>query len=512
VQAALRSSTSRSTALFAGVGVDYSNQRRNKLAGKLIQAEWIGDPANSNLGLYLETNENLGNCPKYITIRQLEPFSRVNSKSVTVRPTTTSSSSSSSRLNQDALEILRQASTAYIATIHIDTTATWENDMGFNHRGGPRGFIRYFEDGNGAHLVLPDYSGNRFYQSLGNIESDGKISVYIADFVHGDSLHISGTGVNLYHKEAEILMPRVKLLTLVSIEEAIVIKGSINLRLMSEEVLSPYNPPIYFLVSESGEIIESTPITAALTNIEERSNLIKSFTWKLSRPLRVNPGGYAIFDFSTIFKKKYQHMNNKNPQLVNDDFVRTWTVSRQISPDELQITVKKSGFISSFLHSLVISSSSKDSDYGIQVEVKGGGGLLLNPTLPVPTKMLWVCGGIGITPFMSVYDYIKNDLGSIAYDIILFFSAHHDEIDLLKDIHTKIKVVIFQTSTATPTLAESLPVTAKRLHSRRLQKSDFQEFDYQDRECFLCGPDAFMKSVKDWLSPHTSKIHTESFF
>ena len=39
------------------------------------------------------------------------------------------------------------------------------------------------------------------------------------------------------------------------------------------------------------------------------------------------PGDYAAFDFSGVMGKRYAHMNDRNPQSLNDDYVRTWTIS-----------------------------------------------------------------------------------------------------------------------------------------------------------------------------------------
>jgi len=61
--------------------------------------------------------------------------------------------------------------------------------MGLNHRGGGPGFVRVYEENKQTgderahdevlsesptttYVVLPDHSGNRFYQSLGNVQSD----------------------------------------------------------------------------------------------------------------------------------------------------------------------------------------------------------------------------------------------------------------------------------------------------------------------------------------------------
>ena len=54
--------------LFAGVGVDFSNRRRNKIAGQISAASV---EESGKIRLHLASDQHLGNCPKYITVREL---------------------------------------------------------------------------------------------------------------------------------------------------------------------------------------------------------------------------------------------------------------------------------------------------------------------------------------------------------------------------------------------------------------------------------------------------------
>jgi uncharacterized protein len=88
----------------------------------------------------------------------------------------------SGSLPREALEIIEQCDTAFLAARHLAAASGEKDDMDVNHRGGKpgnsfskvtsnyTGFIRVEEDG--RTIVLPDYSGNLFYSTLGSIESD----------------------------------------------------------------------------------------------------------------------------------------------------------------------------------------------------------------------------------------------------------------------------------------------------------------------------------------------------
>lgn len=65
--------TPRGKTLFAGVGIDFSNRRRNKFAGTI---DSVDIEPSGKIHLNLSSNQHLGNCPKYITVRSLEHYRR----------------------------------------------------------------------------------------------------------------------------------------------------------------------------------------------------------------------------------------------------------------------------------------------------------------------------------------------------------------------------------------------------------------------------------------------------
>jgi ferredoxin-NADP reductase len=445
------------------------------------------------LTLSLRANEHMGNCPKYITVRDLRPTART--------PRTTALGVT---LSSPARDVLQRASTAFIATRHSDSDPR-ESDMGLNHRGGARGFLRYFEDEHGAQLVLPDYSGNRFYQSLGNVETDPVMGIAVPDFETGALLQVTGRARNLFDEDASRIMPGATLVTRITIDEAFLTSGALDLELAGGEELSPYNPRLRRLASESERDGQSLHVKATLASIQKESKQISTFTFVLPAPAELAPGGHGIFDFAGHFDRSYQHMNDHDPQSLNDDYVRTYTVSR-VSPDrrQISITVKKAGFISSYLHALA-------SRHGepVEVDVRGFGGTFTcfdhGSALP---HMIWVAGGVGITPFLAMYRALR-DAGQPMPDVELFYSCRGDEIDLIHEM-TDIGVRVFD-STAP---VERPAVDLRRYMGRRLRAADFDDVPLLDRATvFLCGPDGFMADVRSWLEPRIepARLRSESF-
>ena len=58
-----------------------------------------------------------------------------------------------------------------------------------SHRGGRAGFVRVGEDGL---LTIPDFDGNLFFATLGNILLNGKAGLLFVDYENGDLLQMTG--------------------------------------------------------------------------------------------------------------------------------------------------------------------------------------------------------------------------------------------------------------------------------------------------------------------------------
>jgi len=57
------------------------------------------------------------------------------------------------------------------------------------HRGGPKGFLKVLDD---AHLAFADFAGNRQYISVGNIDDNNKIHLFLMDYPNRRRVKIWG--------------------------------------------------------------------------------------------------------------------------------------------------------------------------------------------------------------------------------------------------------------------------------------------------------------------------------
>lgn len=76
------------------------------------------------------------------------------------------------------------------------------------------GFARVSEDK--TSVIIPDYSGNRFFQTLGNIQIDGTAGLFFVDYNSGDALYITGDAFN-YFDEAKNIFPPFSRITVISV-------------------------------------------------------------------------------------------------------------------------------------------------------------------------------------------------------------------------------------------------------------------------------------------------------
>ncbi|MEV6223787.1 pyridoxamine 5'-phosphate oxidase family protein [Nocardia fluminea] len=123
--------------------------------------------------LELRSEQAFRNCAKYIHQRELlEPAPS--------RPARV--------LHSTALSPRQQDWIATADTFFFASNAA-QHGADVNHRGGPSGFVRVADDHT---LSWPDYRGNGFYMTFGNLELDQSCGLCFLDWEHGHSLHLSG--------------------------------------------------------------------------------------------------------------------------------------------------------------------------------------------------------------------------------------------------------------------------------------------------------------------------------
>jgi predicted pyridoxine 5'-phosphate oxidase superfamily flavin-nucleotide-binding protein len=153
----------RPGAPIALLGIDLATRRRNLANGVIAAA--------TDDALVVSVEQSFGNCPQYIHIRDMH-----------AAPAGAGSVERLDRLDPAARTGIEATDTLFVAT-----TGGAEG-VDISHRGGKPGFVRV----EGDTLTVPDFSGNRYFNTLGNLLLDPRTALLIADFSGGDLLHIQG--------------------------------------------------------------------------------------------------------------------------------------------------------------------------------------------------------------------------------------------------------------------------------------------------------------------------------
>ncbi len=158
------------------LGIEPHTRRRNRLNG-VVQGL-------SDAGFLVQVSQSFGNCPKYIQAR--EPVyvdGLLPSPPVVHR---------AAQLDEAARRLIEAADTLFIATAYAGDRdqAGPAGGVDVSHRGGKPGFVRVEADGT---LTLPDFLGNFFFNTLGNIAVNPRAGLLFIDFANGDLLYLAVT-------------------------------------------------------------------------------------------------------------------------------------------------------------------------------------------------------------------------------------------------------------------------------------------------------------------------------
>ncbi|WUR11355.1 pyridoxamine 5'-phosphate oxidase family protein [[Empedobacter] haloabium] len=148
------------------LGIELHTRRRNRVNGTLRAVAG---------GFELDVAESFGNCPQYITVRDW-----------VATPADPAPARELGGLGARERDLIGAAATLFVAS-YADTAAGRRVDV--SHRGGAPGFVQVAADGT---LTVPDYPGNRFFNTLGNLLLNGRAGLVFVDFARGDLLQLSG--------------------------------------------------------------------------------------------------------------------------------------------------------------------------------------------------------------------------------------------------------------------------------------------------------------------------------
>jgi predicted pyridoxine 5'-phosphate oxidase superfamily flavin-nucleotide-binding protein len=205
------------------LGIEPHTRRRNRMNGRVVQED--------GAGFTVRVQQSFGNCPRYIQARQPLYTPRAG-------PSTTTRNAC---LDARAQALVRQADTFFIATAHPQALREGSTSQGadVSHRGGKPGFVHVQDD---THLLVPDFSGNSYFNTLGNLLLEPRCGLLFIDFGTGDLLQLSGEGQVIAEGEALASFAGARRLLAVQVRHAVFTPGAAALQWgpaeLSREVLT----------------------------------------------------------------------------------------------------------------------------------------------------------------------------------------------------------------------------------------------------------------------------------
>lgn len=226
-------------------------------------------------------------------------------------------------------------------------------------------------------------------------------------------------------------------------------------------------------------------------------------------------GQYVVLDFAGELDAGYSHMRDDDPESLNDDFIRTFTVVS--APEEgrgereFEITIRRVGRVTEHLFRCGRGRNGRVRD-GISVPVRGFGGEFFvkqeesgddgNRT----RKSVFVAAGVGITPLLAQAS--RLDLEALE----VLWTIRREDLGLVRDTIERVTglgrcVTLFITGTDDEGLkdeAEGIVDAGVRVRRRRMEKGDLlDEEGGEDKVWYLCTGLGFRKTLLGWLEGRT---------
>lgn len=465
------------------LGIGFDTRRRNRVNG------FVGPSVDDVI--HFEVDQSFGNCPRYIQLRD-HRFVR--------DPRKAFSGEIEEKTELDAAErrTIEAADTFFVAS-YVDRENRRQVDV--SNRGGKPGFVHIGEDGT---LTVPDFAGNLFFATLGNILVNGKAGLLFFDFDTGDVLQMTGDAVVILDSPEIAAFQGAERLWRFKARRIVVRRGALPLRwALRQDGWAPTT-----LMTGDWEQAAARLRAAELTTrwrsfkvdrIVDESSSIKSFHLKPD-----DGAGLLPHDAG-------QHLPIRlRLEATEVAAIRTYTLSVAPSDHLYRISVKRDGAVSQRLHDRI--------RVGDTIEARAPDGKFTIDTAETRPAIL-IAGGIGITPMLAMLRHIVYEgLRTLRMRPTVLVQAAHSkaerafghELDELVE-STKGEVRILRILSDVSDAEEGTDYDAAgRIDMELLSRfMPIADYDY-----YLCGPSQFTQSIYDGLRGRNVpdiRIHAEAF-
>ncbi len=202
------------------LGIELHTRRRNRLNGVVL--------ATDADGFKVQVEQSFGNCPQYIQARMFELSEHDAAGTKPVHPIKT--------FGAVEQAMMAAADTFFIATAHQDEGTGAAGGVDVSHRGGKPGFVRVDSDHS---LTIPDFSGNLYFNTFGNLELNPHAGLLFVDFTQGNLLYLTGAAEVIWEGDEITAYEGAERLLRFHLDRGYCVEGSLPLRWSAPE-FSPF--------------------------------------------------------------------------------------------------------------------------------------------------------------------------------------------------------------------------------------------------------------------------------
>jgi len=466
------------------LGIELHTRRRNRVNGHVTTAD--------AQGFSVEVDQSVGNCPQYIQGRQFEWVRDAGD----LQPRATEALTA---LDADARALVERSDTLFVATATTaaDGVADRNGARGadVSHRGGRAGFVKIENEHT---LLVPEFTGNFFFMTLGNLQLNPRAGVLFIDFDTGDLLTLTGTAEVVWGGDELKAFDGAERAWRLRIESGWRLREALPLRWAFRD-WSPHSA-ITGTWAEAAARREVQRLAQTwrpyrVSRIVDESAVIRSFHLAAA-------DGHAVPPFLAG-----QHLPIRLKTAAGDELHRTYTISQAPSDDGLRLSVRRDGAASRHLHEHV--------QVGDLVEALGPRGqFTIDATLRRPAVLIGA--GVGITPMVAFAQHLVTEgfrnrrtrpvhLIQVARsEALRAFGAELQALQQRAKGALRLQVVLSDGDGA-PDGARKGPLTIDLLKTL---------LPFDDHEFFLCGPAGFMQALYDGLRDlgvRDERIQAEAF-
>lgn len=436
------------------LGIELATRRRYRVNGRV---------QSSNSGAIVCTvGQTFGNCPQYIREREWSYAKNV----------TPGAPSRGKRLSSNQIDWIASADTFFIASGYHGDGQNPAFGMDASHRGGDRGFVEVASE---TRLAFPDYAGNNYFNTIGNLVADPRAGLLFVDFETGGLLQLTGRATIDWDSDAVSRIRDARRMVTFDIEEIVELPTVLPLR---------------------WEANRDAMRTLRLVDKTREAEFVTSFVFEAQDGGRL-PG----FEAGQHLPIELRIPGLKEPVR------RTYSLSSSPGDDRYRISVKREpdGLASRYLHDRI--------EPGALINARQPAGDFVVSCGACPVVL--ICAGIGVTPMVSMLHMLTAEIGQrpVVFIHSVRDGAHHALGREVRDLASRRSGIRTHVAYSRPRRVDNVG-------------GDYDSVGHIDRSLlagliptsgahyFVCGPVGFMCNILSALEEigvPPSHVHTESF-